>query len=158
MKQKKSKYDIQAESFLVKHGIRFAATNPKAECPPFCADDKNHHAKGTHIHGLRYFIVMERGTIDRGVKSPDFADISFPFWNSHNDAQAGRKPTPYDVLSCLSRDIYTPDSFEEFCSECGFDTDSRKAEQMHRACLELRYRLEWVFNTDEMRAELAEIN
>lgn len=34
-------------------------------------------------------------------------------------------PTMYDILACLQK--YDPDTFDNFCSEFGYDTDSRKA-------------------------------
>jgi len=43
----------------------------------------------------------------------------------------GEKPTAYDVLSCLQKqDVGT---FENFCSEFGYDEDSRKAEKIYNA-------------------------
>lgn len=41
------------------------------------------------------------------------------------------KPTAYDVLACLTK--YDPGTFENFCAEMGFDTDSRKAEKTYFA-------------------------
>lgn len=36
-----------------------------------------------------------------------------------------KKPTAYDVLACLQK--YDPETFEDFCDNFGYDTDSRKA-------------------------------
>lgn len=49
------------------------------------------------------------------------ASYTFKFWQG-----SGCKddPTPYDVLACLSWDSST---FENFCDEFGYDTDSRSA-------------------------------
>ena len=44
---------------------------------------------------------------------------------------AGKTPTAYDVLVCLTK--YDPGTFEDFCSEFGYDTDSRKAEKTYMA-------------------------
>ena len=38
-------------------------------------------------------------------------------------------PSEYDVLSCLTK--YDPESFEDFCSEFGYDTDSKKADKVY---------------------------
>lgn len=47
----------------------------------------------------------------------------------------GAEPTVYEVLSCLASDASACGmSFEEFCSECGYDSDSRKAERTYKAC------------------------
>jgi len=41
----------------------------------------------------------------------------------------GKRPTPYDVLACLSK--YEPGTFKEFCGEMGYDTDSIKARELY---------------------------
>jgi len=44
-------------------------------------------------------------------------------------------PTVEDVLNCLISDASSTDySFEEWCREFGYDTDSRKAEQIYKIC------------------------
>jgi|SRR5579864_391102 len=46
-----------------------------------------------------------------------------------------KEPTAADVLSCLVSDAFAGEqSFEEFCSDFGYDVDSRKAEATWRAC------------------------
>jgi hypothetical protein len=44
-------------------------------------------------------------------------------------------PTAEDVLDCLAADFITDsgDSFESWCAELGYDTDSRTAERTYRA-------------------------
>jgi hypothetical protein len=40
-----------------------------------------------------------------------------------------------NVLESLQRDCETGEvSFEEFCYSCGYDTDSKKAENIHKDC------------------------
>lgn len=48
-----------------------------------------------------------------------------------------------DMLYSLSMDASAMDSrdFEDWCSEIGYDTDSRKAEAIYRACLEIGLKL-----------------
>jgi hypothetical protein len=46
-------------------------------------------------------------------------------------------PTAPDVLECLLSDAATVDSaqsFDEWCAELGYDSDSRKAERTYEAC------------------------
>lgn len=52
-------------------------------------------------------------------------------------------PVFADVLACLALDASVLDSggFEEWASEYGCDTDSRKAEATYRACLEVALKL-----------------
>jgi hypothetical protein len=51
-------------------------------------------------------------------------------------------PTAADVLSCLTLDMSAGEqSFEDFCSDLGYDTDSRKALAIHTTCAALAPRL-----------------
>jgi hypothetical protein len=46
-------------------------------------------------------------------------------------------PTVESVLECLFLDAEACHScFEDWCSECGYDTDSRKAEETYKACVQ----------------------
>jgi hypothetical protein len=55
------------------------------------------------------------------------------FYFSHGSAIC-HDPILSDVLESLESDSSVPDTFEEFCSEFGYDVDSRKAESMFKAC------------------------
>ena len=50
----------------------------------------------------------------------------------------------YSVLSCVAMDYHCPDTFREFCSEYGYDEDSRKAFKLFNKCLEHSERLKEV--------------
>jgi hypothetical protein len=63
-------------------------------------------------------------------------------------------PTAYDVLACLTK--YDPGSFENFCSEFGYDTDSRKAEKTYNAVKQEYDNLARLFNEAELEL-MAEI-
>jgi predicted O-linked N-acetylglucosamine transferase (SPINDLY family) len=63
-------------------------------------------------------------------------------------------PTAYDVLSCLQK--YDCGSFENFCSECGFDVDSRKAERIYKAVCEEWANVQRLW-TDEEISQLQEV-
>lgn len=58
--------------------------------------------------------------------------FTFPFYQGFGIAE---DPKIEGVLDCLLCDASTPDVFEDFCSEFGYDTDSRKAEKTFKACL-----------------------
>lgn len=54
------------------------------------------------------------------------------------------EPTAADVLSCLVSDASSFESarsFEEWCGDLGYDTDSRKAERTYKACGDIAHRL-----------------
>lgn len=63
-------------------------------------------------------------------------------------------PTAYSVLACLDQ-LYS-DSFEDFCAEYGYDTDSRTAERTYNEMLEQDRQLRRLFTLDELE-QLAEI-
>jgi hypothetical protein len=47
------------------------------------------------------------------------------------------EPTLIDVLDCLASDaagVENGVSFEDWCADYGYDTDSRKAERIYKAC------------------------
>lgn len=68
---------------------------------------------------------------------------------------AGKQPTPYDVLACLTK--YDPGTFEDFCGEFGYDTDSRKAYKTYKAVKREWENVAILFN-DEQLDMLREIN
>lgn len=66
----------------------------------------------------------------------------------------GTPPKAYDVLTCLTK--YDPDTFENFCSEYGYDTDSKSAEKTYNAVKD-EYKNICALFTDEEIEKLAEI-
>jgi hypothetical protein len=46
-------------------------------------------------------------------------------------AKGHEEPTMYDILTCLTK--YDPETFENFCGEYGYDTDSIKALKTYKA-------------------------
>lgn len=60
-------------------------------------------------------------------------------------------PTAYDVICCLT--MYDVGTFEEFCSDYGYDEDSRRAEKIYIACIKEYKDLTRIFSEDQL-AEL----
>ena len=59
-------------------------------------------------------------------------EYSGVFWDSIANSENGYpQPSSYDLLACLIK--YDPGTFEEFCNEFGYDTDSKKAEKTYKA-------------------------
>lgn len=52
------------------------------------------------------------------------------------------------VLESLFMDAQTPDAFPAFCSEFGYDEDSRKAEATWKACRSIGIRLQKLLGRD----------
>ena len=63
-------------------------------------------------------------------------------------------PNEYDVLACLEK--YDVGTFEDFCSELGYDEDSRTAERIYIAVIKEYKDLTRIF-TEEQMEELSEI-
>ena len=144
-----TEYDVQAEKFLERFGLKFRATMKGDRCPPWCGEDSRGCVHGDHYR-VTIWRVRERQPVDRSGR------VSFDFWNSQKDMQDGRSPTAYDVLACISGDVTCPDTFEDFCADYGDDTDSRKAEVLFRRVSKFANRLKAFFTTEELEA-LAEI-
>lgn len=131
-----SEYQQAAEAFLAKFGLKFRAT--LSDSKPAQWEPSGHH----------YRITISRKGGGR---------VAFDFWGSVNDMNAGRREIDaYSVLSCVSSDIYTPDTFEEFCSEYGYDSDSIKTKQLFTRANRFAQRLRAFFTEEEIEA-LSEI-
>lgn len=135
-----SEYDQQAKKFLDRFGLKFRTTKKGDCCPPYC-DRKC-------IHGDRYRVTISRKGGGR---------IAFDFWNSYQAMRDGEEPSAYDVLACISGDVYAPEDFAKFCSEYGYDEDSRQAEATWKRVDKFARRLRTFFRAETEREALAEI-
>lgn len=135
-------YQKQGEDFISEHGLKFRATRTKANRCPLWDDNRC-------AHGDEYQITVSRGGAS--------GRLSFRFWNSLNDAQNGKSPTAYDVLTCVASDSHTPETFADFCGEYGYDEDSRKAGKTFKAADTLARRIRAFFSEAELE-QLREIN
>lgn len=64
--------------------------------------------------------------------------------------QKEARPTCYDVLACLTK--YEPGTFEDFCSEYGYDEDSRAAERIYIAVQKEFANLKRLFDPEQLEA------
>ena len=73
----------------------------------------------------KYTVILRR----KGAKP-----LSLPFFQGLGHLRA---PTAADVVYCLCSDARCGEqAFEEFCSDLGYDSDSRRAELIWRKCRE----------------------
>lgn len=179
----KSEYEIQAENFLQKHGIAFSARF--LYHGPHWEGDKDTRdvyeltlSKGTG-KGQQLDVKFGQSIANSGeyvrklgsqklvpsnqigdksaiaphnyhIKSDDrLMDYGFRYVAVKRQA-----PTAYDLLACLTK--YDPMSFEDFCSEFGCDTDSRKAERTYNAVREEWYKVNRFFTKQQLE-ELQDI-
>lgn len=130
-------YQKQASDFLTNHGITFKAKFMGDKCPIWC--------DGKHIHGDRYLVTFRRGK----------QSLTLSFWNSLHDQENGKAPTSYDVLAAIEK--YEVGTYEDFCSNYGYDTDSRKAYTTYKLVLKEYTKVSGFFTESEL-TELQEIN
>ena len=56
---------------------------------------------------------------------------TFTFGQSINNSDQATPPRAYDIFTAFTK--YDPGTFENFCSDYGYDTDSRTAERTYKA-------------------------
>ena len=150
MKTIKSQYEIQAEKFIEKTGVKLEVKFLKFG-KHFDSDTEkrdiyhitmlrgekdfsfnfgqsianshyyvDYHLKGRKYDCNGYSIGEEKGSNYCNIGKCDFVT-----------KVNGKKPTACDILACLTK--YDPETFEDFCSNYGYDTDSRSAEKIYNA-------------------------
>lgn len=100
--------------------------------------------------------VKNSGTLNSNyIASKDFIRSGKIFPIKSSDYERKRiAPTAYDILACLTK--YEPGSFENFCSDYGYDTDSRRAEKIYIAVQKEYSEVMRMFR--DVMGELSEIN
>ena len=106
-----SDYDKQIKAWLKKHGVKLTIS---------------YQATREYFPEDREVRNVYRWTLRRGN-----VRVWGTFGDSILDTQEDARPTAYDILSCLTK--YDPGSFENFCSDFGYDADSIKAHRTYRA-------------------------
>lgn len=154
-----SKYTEQADKFCDKYGIKITW-----ELISHFEDKRLRHAK-VIIHKpsnqSRYFpLYRDKSlvTIERNGKKETFeftgsAYIKDP-WVTRNGNHKRPKGDNYSILACLQKS--DPGTLEEFCSEFGYDTDSRKALEIYLAVQQEFKKVNRLFH--DVMDELSEIN
>ena len=125
-------YQQQANQFAQKHGIKLVI-NSSSYKKHFSTDTKYRYVFNCTLKCKR-----KQYTFDFG----------------QSIASGSEEPTMYDILACLQK--YELNTFEDFCSEFGYDEDSRTAERTYKAvCKEYNGMLR-VFG-DDILEEMQEI-
>lgn len=95
---------------------------------------------------------MSQGKLYKNSWVAPAGEVGYREWDKNKNFQI---PTAYDVLSCVEKnDVGT---FEEFCNEFGYDTDSRKAEKTYKAVKDQYTQFCTLYSDTEMQ-ELSEIS
>ena len=124
-------YQQQAENFAQKHGVALQILSSEYKS----------------MWGEKQSRTVFKLRLKRNGKSYTF-EFGQSIVNGSTD------PSMYNVLACLTK--YYVGSFEDFCSEFGYDTDSRKAERTYKAVCKEFAAVERLFS--DVMEELQEIN
>ena len=74
---------------------------------------------------------------------------SFEFWNSIQGGEMSDNSDLLGALNCFFNDAISGNmSFDEFCSEFGYDEDSSTAERVHKTCIKSLKKVENIFDCD----------
>lgn len=129
-------YSKQAIDFLEKYSILFKVES--LGVGKHFLDDKEPRA--------RYLLTLFRTT-----KS---SSVEFEFGQSIDATYKKQTPKAYDLLASLTK--YDPDTFENFCGDFGYDTDSRKGLETYLAVQAEWQKVRKFFTVEELE-ELREI-
>ena len=150
-----NKYEQQAQDFLTN-------TNTKLEIEyighgPFWEDDKESrdiYRFTIKKDGRQYSSKFGASIVNSGTaKEAIVRQVGGP--NHGKIIRKRQAPRAYDILACLTK--YDPGTFEDFCAEYGYDTDSRKAEKAYFSVQKEWEGVRRIWNEKE-REQLAEIN
>lgn len=107
-----NEYNEQAKKFLADYGLTLSVREAIPQKTPLWGGK----------HGINYWCSL----VNKEGKS-----YSFDFWDSIANKEHRpftKRPTAYDILACL--DTFADGmTFEDFCANYGYDTDSRTAEK-----------------------------
>src|SRR3990167_5452727 len=110
-------YHKVAEKFL---------SDNKAKCKIVYHSCDYHFPEDKQVRNI-YYVHLSRN----GKK------YSFKFGDSIKNTEKGFEPSSYDVLSCLTK--HEVGTYENFCADFGYDTDSIRATRIYKAvCREFK--------------------
>lgn len=163
MIQTSNKYDVQADDFLKECGVMFFAEKAVPQQSPLWAKKGEDHGTTWNIT----LVKLRSKYTDQQYTPTSLRDItgnidkqrSFFFWSSiasKKEARSGveKKPRAYDVLASISYD--TSAGLKDFCDNLGFDEESKNAQKVFDATVELNVKLSDIFTSSELE-KLAEI-
>lgn len=149
-------YEKQGTDFLAKHEtemtVKFLYNGPYFE------DEKESRDV--------YEVTLKRGTSDytfkfgQSIANSGLTVKRNPRGRTVYDHEEVRRkggrivPSAYDILSALTKN--DPGTFKDFCSDFGYDTDSRRAEKIYFAVQEEYSAIAKMFTAAE-RDEMSEI-
>lgn len=113
------------QEYITDNGIKALVLSASGNAAMKPADGASRDEQRWYREASHYKVTLKR---------PDGRKLTVPF----SCGSACDKPDAATVLDCLCSDATCPDTFEDFCSEYGYDTESRRAERTFHACLKVR--------------------
>jgi len=149
-KRKPSQEEQNVDGFLSERNIRYAVEYKYDTLPPWgSADDKpvNHYVATFDRDGKKPLVVPFYDSIANSYMANgpawDYMTKVVPRSGSMRIA-----PSAYDILVVVEK--YDVGTFEEFCSDFGYDSDSRNAEQRYFAVQKESAEVRRFFTEDEI--------
>ncbi len=126
LKRVNRKYIFKFGQSLNKSGFYAQYGRQKYDLPREKMDLKNHE-----------LVIYVKRQFNRDFKNATKDTIIYPI-----------APTLYDVLTCLQK--YEVGTFENFCDDFGYDTDSRTAKKTYKAVVKEYDKMCSLFSNDEL--------
>lgn len=161
--KEKSKYEMQAEDFLQRHKITFSAKFEEYYRHfPNDKEKRDIYTLTLTRENGRSFSVRFGQSINHSQPSDQEIKKIKTYSKDFNDEQKKLKarkaqikvPNAYDMLCCITK--YSPGSLQNFCSEFGYDEDSKRAEKIYISVVEEWFKVEAFFTAEELE-EIQEI-
>ncbi len=170
-------YNQQATDFLTqtgtefkaefkKHGYHFTGDKEKRDIYTITLKRGDREYKfefGASLNDSGFYVQFGRKRIDIDYQYLNSTNLNYIIkqkyqWDFRSNIDTIHKPvapTAYSVLACLTK--YDCGTFEDFCSEFGYDTDSKTAEKTYKAVCEEWLNVQRLFTDKEIEL-LQEIN
>jgi hypothetical protein len=177
-KRQPSEYEVRVNEWLAAHGIEVEIV-PTGEHEGLPPGEKPEKGRKPLWHDVYHATFTRSQVVNEKWKQLQYIVPAFYQSAAHSRADQKRKDphscrcertviharhcplffefraaTAYDILA--SSTLYDPGTFEDFCGDCGYDTDSRRAMDVYLA-VQKDWSAVCAFFTEEERAELAEV-
>lgn len=167
-----STYEKQANDFLLKTGATLSIEFLKNDYHFDGDTDKRDIYKcvlsrgrrsysfnfGNSLHDSQYYqdIQFEERTytMDGRARTGNYEILNVGKYQPYLKLIKGIAPSKYSILACLQK--YDVGTFEDFCSEFGYDTDSRRAKKTYKAVVKEWQAINRLFSDEEIE-EMQEI-
>lgn len=170
MKKELSEYDIQANRFLEKTNTEIKIVF-KENAKYFHTDKeprdiynitlirgnrKYTFTFGNSLHDSGFYVQIGKTKHMLPIDKINSKNLNYFIKNNINSNYIEKidkihypvPPSPYNILAGLEK--YDYESFENFCDEYAYDTDSKSAERIYNACREQYLQLCSLYNEEEM--------